>query len=127
MAKYITITKAAQLAGITKQTMFAATRKHVLQYKVIEGIRYTTKEWLNEYLSNRFNRQRVYYNGAPLFDFLKGEWSVKMTAAYLQCTIQHVHFLLRTGRIKSFRRGSYHVVFKDSVTQMLSELQEKIA
>jgi excisionase family DNA binding protein len=120
MSEYIKVDTAADLAGLTVQTIYKAIRKGVLKYKTIARVRYTTKPWLNDYLSSRFDRQRVCFQGKRCFDYLAGEWSVKMAATYLQTTIQSIHYMIRNGHIKSYRKGSYHVIPRESVDQMMA-------
>ena len=120
MSEYVTILQASKIAGITPQSTYLAIKRGALKSKMIDGIRHTTRPWINDYMSSRNNRQRIHFQGKPCYDYLLGEWSVKMVAQHLQTTVQSVHYMLRHGYIRSFRRGSYHVIPRESVEHMLA-------
>jgi predicted DNA-binding protein YlxM (UPF0122 family) len=121
MSEYLKIAAASEIAGISVQSTYDAIRRGALQSKKIEGKIFTTRTWINDYMSSRNNRQRIHFQGKPCYDYLLGEWSVKMVAHHLQTTIQSVHYMLRHGHLRSFRRGSYHVIPRESVELMLAK------
>lgn len=122
---YIKILVASRIANISESAVYQAMKRGALQYKIIRGLRYTTKDWLNAYLISKNNRQRVHFQGKPLYDFHKGEWSVKMTATYMNTSINIVHMYIRKGELKTQRRGSYHVVDRDSVMEKMKVLEKE--
>ncbi len=119
MNDYIKIETASELAKISVQALYRGIKRGMLKSARIKGKIYTKKEWVNDYVKNRNNRQAVHLQGKPIFDYLNGDWSVRMAAKYLSTSVQAVHCLLRYGHIHSTRRGCYHVIRKESVDYML--------
>lgn len=119
MDDYIKIETASHIAKVTIQSLYRSIKRGTLQHTMIRGRRYTTKHWVNEFIKCRNDRQRVHFQGKPAFDWLNGEWSVKMVARYLHTTVASVHYMLHMGYIKSYQKGTYHVISRESVDCML--------
>lgn len=119
MTNYIKISTAAEIAKVSMVSLYRAIQRGTLKHKMMHGIRYTTSEWLNEYARFRYDRQRVHFQGKAAFDYVKGEWSVRMVATYLNTSSASVHYLITMGYLKSSRKGTYHVVYKDDVDSMI--------
>lgn len=126
MSKYMTMLEAARMLEISQSALYQAIKRGGLRFTMIKGKKHTSKEWLNSYLTSKNNRDRVFFQGKPLYDYHKGEWSVKMTAYFLKTSINIVHMMLRRGDIKSFRRGIYHIVRRETVLKM-QDFKEKQA
>jgi len=123
MGEYLTILQASRMVDLTQSALYQGIKRGALKYVKKKGVKYTTKDWLNAYLTSRNNRQRVHFQGKPVYDYHKGEWSVKMAAHFMNTSVNIVHMYLRRGEIKSFRRGIYHIVIRETVYDKMKRME----
>lgn len=115
MDDYIKISTAADILGVTVQTLYQATWNGKLKYRMVKGIKLTTEKWAWEYRNSKKDRQNIYFQGKPVFDLDKGRLSVKMVAEILGLSVRNVHFFLTKGMLKSTRTGYYHVIAREDM------------
>ena len=86
------------------------------------GKLYTCQEWIEEYYENRRSKDHnSIFNGRKVFDESAGELSATMCANELGLTKSHIQYYLETGRLKSFRKGAYHVILREELDRFIAE------
>lgn len=107
MDRYLSTDEAAIKSGVTRQAVYLAIKKKKLKADKIGSWYYQIKESdLKEYRINKFNRDNSTFEGKPLYDVSKGEYSLKKAAEYLGMDYTHLYCHMRAGRIPTQRRGS---------------------
>lgn len=87
---------------------------------------YTCQEWIEEYYENRRSKDlHSIFNGRKVFDEAGGELSVNMVAKELGLDRAHIQYYLDTGRLKSIRKGKYHVILRSELERFMSEDMEE--
>lgn len=87
------------------------------------GKLYTCEEWIEQYYENRRSKDHnSIFNGRKVFS--DGELSVTMVAKELGLDRSHIQYYLATGRLKSFRKGKYHVILRTELERFMSEEME---
>lgn len=120
MIEYMKIEAAAEYAGTTIQNLYKAIRNGSLRCRWFNRKKFTTKEWIDEYMKIKGCRQEnLRINGKLCYDPLKGEMSVKMVADYLNTSPNAIYALLRDGYLKSYQKGNYHIIKRQDVDEML--------
>jgi excisionase family DNA binding protein len=109
--KIMTITEAAKLNRVTRQAIYVAIKLNKLK-----ATKKTTRWSINlsdleEYKKNKFSRDKSVFDGRPLYDKSKGEYSVKLAAKELKCTPNRIYYLVNKGRINAIKRGSAWIIF----------------
>jgi len=123
MERYLKIPEAAEYLGITTQAVYKQMRRHVIKYKIVDGVKYTTPEWLDDYESKRHSKSdHGTYNGRPVFNKDKGQYSVQMCADACGVKRHIILHKLRTGEILHIRKGHYYVIPEDQVIKMQEKL-----
>ena len=90
------------------------------------GKLYTCEEWIEEYYENRRSKDlHSIFNGRKVFNEAQGELSMNMVAKELGVGKSHVQYYLETGRLKSIRRGKYHVILRPELERFISEEMEE--
>ena len=123
MDDYIKIATAAEILGITVQTLYQATWNGKLKYKMVKGIKLTTEKWVQEYKDNRFNREIILFQGKPIFDVDKGRLSVKMVSEILEISVRTVHFFIAKGMLKTTRTGYFHVIARKDMLDFERQIE----
>ena len=97
-----------------------------------DGKLYTCQEWIDDYYDKfRSKDYHSIFNGRKVFDPEKGELSLAMVAKELDIAKTTVMYYVNSGRLKTFRKGAYYVVyehelerFKDMEFRRYEELQQ---
>lgn len=125
MEKYLKIPEAALIMGITQQAVYKQIRRYALKATKILGVTHTTLDWIEEYNKHKHSKGRhSIFNGRPVFDEEKGEYSVCMVAERLGVDRMFVLNRILKGEIIAFKRGSYYVI-RDEHLQLYLQEQEK--
>ncbi|MCI5052502.1 MAG: helix-turn-helix domain-containing protein [Simkaniaceae bacterium] len=114
-AKYVSITEAAQINGVTRQAIYVAIKQNKLK-----AVKETTR-WkihlkdLEEYRANKYSRAKSTFDGELLFDNQQGYYSVNQTAKMLGVPAQKIYYATRIGALKAVRKGSAWVIHLDDI------------
>ncbi len=124
MVEYIKVKEAAEYLELTQQLVYKQMRRYVIKCKKINGITYTTVEWLEEYLKNKDTYHHATYKNRPVNDPEKGEYSVAHVCEALGMKKMKLLHLIITGKIRAGRKGSYYVIPQDELDR-LTKLEEQ--
>lgn len=123
---YMTVKEVAIMLGLTVQAIYQAIGKKNLKCKKIEGIKYTTQEWLEEYRKFLHSKQKhSRYNGKHVFDESRGFYSVQMVADMLGIRKHFVYDMISEGKIQCLRRGNYKIVLKEEFEKVKESIIER--
>lgn len=128
---FFSLAQAADYAHVTRQAIYLAVKQRGLRAKKIGRQWYITKEDLDNYRANKYNRDLRKRDGEYIFDMEKGHFSVQQVCKVLSATLgrpyslQHLYYLLRTGQLKAMRKGAAWVVEKDDAVALLEREKEK--
>lgn len=120
----------AKFANVTKQSIYLAIRKGKLRALKVERRWEITSENLEEYAKNKYSRKNSRIKGELVFDSAKGELSLQQAREFLSqelqvnVPLQRLYYLMRLGKLKSFKKGGAYVLMKEDV---LSILKQEIA
>lgn len=130
--EFFSLREAAEYAHVTRQAIYVAVKQRGLKATKKNGAWYITREDLDAYRSNKYNRDlRKEENGEYVFDMDKGHFSIQQVCKVLSATlgrpysIQHLYYLLRTGKLKGFRKGAAWVIAKEDAIDLLEREREK--
>ena len=113
--KVLSITEAAKINKVTRQAIYVAIKQNKLKAKK-ETTRWTIElQDLEDYRNNKYSRTKSMFDGDLLFDNSKGFFSVNQTAKILAIPAQKVYYALRTGMLKSSRKGAAWVIHNESI------------
>lgn len=113
----LSITKAAQVLGVTRQAAYIAMKNGRIPATKCPN----TKKWLVtvedvlSYKQNKYSRDLSKHNGELIFDKSKGFHSVGEAAKVLGVPAQKIYYAVRLGLLKSHRRGAAWVIHIDDV------------
>lgn len=127
MTDYITLKRAAKYAKRSFQAIYQAIQRGTLEGKKLGGHWYTKEEWIDEYLNDKRNIEKIKVCGKKVYDKLQGNYTVSQTAKFLGVNNQHVYSLIRQGKIKSSNVGWYHVISSSEICKMQEEILQKSA
>lgn len=129
---YMSLPEAAKYAHVTRQAIYLAMRNRGLRGTKIGKQWYVTKTDLDEYRGNKYNRDLRKQDGEYVFDMDKGYFSVSQVCRVMSATLgkpysmQHIYYLLRTGQMRSFRKGAAWVIPKDDAVALLDKEKKKL-
>lgn len=121
--KKVSITKAANMHGVTRQAIYVAIKQDKLKAEkdpISQRWTIDLKD-LEDYRNQRYSRTKSTYNGELLFDNDKGFYSVGQTAKLLGVPAQKIYYATRIGMLKASRKGAAWVIHVDDI----KEYQEK--
>jgi excisionase family DNA binding protein len=127
----LTLTEAAKYAHVTRQAIYKALRERGLKAQKIDNRWLLRKGDIDEYRGNKYNRDMRMVNGQLIFDMVKGEFSVMQVCKVISATLgrpfppQRLYYLLRSGQIKSFKKGSAWIIKKEDAVALLQEELDK--
>ena len=125
--KFFTLSEAAEYAHVCRQAIYAALRKKALKAEK-NGRRWCiSRADLDDYRTNKYNRDRRKFNGEPIFDMEKGHFSVQQVCKVISSTLkkpyplQHIYYLMRSGQLKAFKKGAAWVISKEDAIDLLEK------
>lgn len=127
---YISAREASEIMKITVQATYQAIRWGSLKHVKQDGKILTTREWIDEYQLNKHSKQlHAQYNGKPTFNPDQGDLSILHVCQLTGLTEGKIHYEIKQGRIKAFRRGVYWVIREEELAniQKIADLQHKTA
>ena len=115
--KVISITEAAKMNNVTRQAIYVAIKQKKLK-AIKDKTRWTIHvDDLEEYRRNKYSRSKSMFDGGLLFDNKEGFHSVNQVAKILGVPAQKIYYALRSGMLKSSRKGAAWVIHIDSVSE----------
>ncbi len=124
--KVVSITEAAKINNVTRQAIYVAIKQKKLKATKKTRWEIDLKD-LEEYRRNKYSRKKSMFQGELLFDNEKGYYSVKQVSKMLAIPAQKVYYALRTGMLRSTRKGAAWVVHTDDLNQYRESYVEKKA
>lgn len=112
--KVVSITEAAKINNVTRQAIYVAIKQNKLKATKKSRWEIELKD-LEEYRRNKYSRTKSMYQGELLFDNQQGYYSVKQVSKMLEIPSQKVYYALRTGMLKSSRKGAAWVIHLNDV------------
>ena len=125
MTQYLSIPKAAKHVRKSKQALYRAICRGTLQSIRIDGLLYTTTNWLDFFEEHKGESDRIKKHGRRLFDAKKGTYNVKQVAKILNVLPSQVYDYIYKGKMRSFRYGDYQVIDKEEIKAMKVKLKQK--
>ena len=120
----ISMKQAAKLSKCTVGAIFLAIKNKRLK-ATREGLRWwIQKEDLVSYRKNKYSRMRSIYQGKPLFDKEKGEYSITEAAKELGITVAMAYHYVRCKRFPFTRKGVSYVIQIEDVKRFKEELEK---
>lgn len=122
-----TLTEAGQYARVTRQAIYVALKAKRLKATKLNNRWKIKKEDLDEYRGNKYNRDLRKQNGELVFDMEKGHFSVPQVCKVLSASLNrpyslnHLYYLIRSGKVKAFRKGYAWVIHKDDAIALLEK------
>ncbi len=129
----LTLTEAAKYARVTRQAIYKALRDRGLKAKKVGRRWMLTHADIDEYRGNKYNRDMRIVNGEYVFDMSKGEFSVMQVCKVMSSTLgrpfplNRLYYLLRSGQLRSRKKGCSWVIQKDDAVKLLQSELEKNA
>lgn len=124
--KVVSITEAARINNVTRQAIYVAIKQNKLKATKKTRWEIDLKD-LEDYRKNKYSRTKSMFDGELLFNNDKGYFSVNQVARMLNVPAQKIYYALRTGMLKSLRKGAAWVVHVDDVNRYRDESVEKKA
>ena len=127
---YISLTEASEYAHVTRQAIYLALKKRGLVAQKYKGRWYLTKKDIDDYRLTKYDRSKT--NNIKIEE---GEFTIKQASKILslpqreggtgvRVSTQKLYYLIRTGQIKSFKKGAALVLMKDELLNFARILQE---
>ncbi len=126
--EFQSLKEAADYAKVHRQAIFMAIKKNQLkgEKKEIHG----KSQWcifrkdLDEYRSNKYNREKRIVDGEKLFDLELDRWSVLHAAKTLSAVLgkpyppAHIYYLLRTGQLRAQKKAGAWVITRQELIDL---------
>jgi hypothetical protein len=126
--QFKTLVEAAAYAHVTGAAIYDAIRRGKLKAEKYDAKGrkqwMTTQESLDDYRKNKFNREKVTYNGQLLYDIAGDRWSVYHVAKVLSditgkpYPVSCVYEELRSGEIKAIKCGKRWVIPREEIMKI---------
>ncbi len=124
--KVVSITEAARINNVTRQAIYVAIKQNKLRATKKTRWEIDVKD-LEEYRKNKYSRTKSMFDGELLFNNDKGYFSVNQVSRMLNIPAQKVYYALRTGMLKSSRKGAAWVVHVEDVNHYRDNYLDKKA
>ncbi len=124
--KVVSITEAARINNVTRQAIYVAIKQNKLRATKKSRWEIDLKD-LEDYRLNKYSRTKSMFDGELLFNNDKGYFSVNQVARMLNVPAQKIYYALRTGMLKSIRKGAAWVMHSEDVQRYREDYVEKKA
>ena len=125
--EFFSLKQAGDYAHVKRQAVYLAIKNRGLKAEKI-GSRWRIKRAdYDEWRANKYNRDKRKINGQLVFDLEKGHFSLNQVCKIFSETLgysyslQHLYYLVRTGQLKAFRKGSAWVIVKEDAIELLEK------
>lgn len=116
--------QAAKFSNVKPAAISLSIKEGRIKAEKIDGRWVIKKEDLEEYLKNRYKREKSIYKGEKRFDPEKGEMSPMMACKYIKekfgkdVSSQQIYHKMRTNQMDSIKKGCCWVVYKCDVDRI---------
>ena len=123
--EFMSLNECAEYGKVTRQAIYVAIRKKQLVATMKDNRWHILRADYDNYRANKYNRDKRIFENEPVYDLEKGHFSVHQVVRVFSETLgrayslQHIYYLLRTGQIKGFKKGSSWVILKEDATKLL--------
>lgn len=85
----------------------------------------TCEEWIEEYQENKRSKDlHSVFNGRKVFDPASGELSINQVCEALGKANNTVRYYIKTGRLRTERKGAYYVILQSELDRFIAEEME---
>jgi len=130
--EFNSLSQAARYCHVKRQAIYLAIKKKKLNATKINGRWLIILRDLEEYRKNKYNRDLRKVNGEMVYNLEKGHYSVTQVAKVISDQMgikysrQRIYFLIRSGQLKAFRKGTAWIVEKEDAAFLLKTEMEKL-
>lgn len=118
----INVKHASKLMDCTIQNVYCLIRRLALKAVKRGRVLYTCEEWIENYYENWHSKDlHSTFNGRKVFDREKGELSKNMVVEDYGLPHTSIDFWIRIGKLKTVRKGSYHVIMRPEIERFIAE------
>lgn len=127
----LSMNEITEYARVGRGAIYAAIKKGRLKAKKVGVTWKISREEIDRYRVTKYNRDIRQIDGERIFDVEKGTFSAPQVAKILSeelqiaYSIQRVYHLIRTGQLKSHKRGATFVINRDSLVKLI-ELEREV-
>lgn len=116
----LTVSEAAQMMGVTRQSIHLSLRKKSLLGSKVDN-KWTIKLVdLQNYVKNRYNRSlTMNEDGSLVYNPELGLYSPVNLAQIFGVTVQRIYYLLSVNKLKFYRRKSAYVIQVDDLVKTM--------
>ncbi len=114
--EFFSLRQAADYGNVSRQAIYSAIHKGKLK-AVKQGNNWKIRrDDYDEYRLDRHNREKSVIGGEKVFDEAKGHYSIMFVSKALSAALgrpyppQHLYYLIRTGQIEAFKKGSSWII-----------------
>jgi len=125
--KRLNAQKIAKILGMTMAGVYKAMQDGRLKHYQDGKFKWCSDEQVAEFNRKKHYKKRSFfarYNGMPISDPQKGTYNVHEAAIYLQLKPSRIYYLVKQKRLKSIRKGCYHVFKKEEMDRFLNNTLE---
>lgn len=126
----LTLKEAAEYAHITKQAVYVALKKKKLEAFKVKNRWFITREKIDEYRLNKYNRHSRRKDGDLIYDIEEGRFSIHDLSKIMSLNpnegglgkripVQRLYYLVRTGQLKSHKVGCSIVIYKEDILDLV--------
>jgi|SRR5277367_3330229 len=121
----LTVSQAAMIARITTQSIYLAIKQGKLKAVCVKKRFQILPQDLEAYRLNKYNRDLRKKDGEFVFDIDKGHFSVPQVSKVFgeilgrPYPLQRLYYKIRTGQLKSFRKGAAIVITKEDAISFI--------
>lgn len=112
-----TLAEAGKVLDIGRYAVWKALKKKRIRGEKNGGQWTFTLQDLEEYRMNKFDRKFSTYNGQPLYDKTKGEYSINEASKLLACPVQHLYYAARMKKIQTTKKKCAWVIHENDINE----------
>lgn len=122
---YLTPRQAGDYLKVSRIAIYQAIRRGTLQHTRIEGLIYTTANWLDYYREHYWQTDRLKKNGRKLYDAKEGTYTVKQVAEILGVPFQKIYHLIKLGVMQRRKYGEYIIINEKEIAKAKIYLEKE--
>ena len=126
-SRLISITEAAEKAGITRQAVYVAVKQGKIAATMRMNRWFIREDDFMLYLKFKYDRKKSTYNGKLIFG--NDRFSPKMAADILNVPVQQIYYAIRMGRLniieKTGAKGITYVISKEALLEFKNQYLNK--
>jgi len=124
---YLNIKQVIEYAHIGRPAIYAAMKKGRLVGKKFGTKWMISRQEIDRYRLNKYNRDSRVISGKPIFSIEEGRFSVNQAAKILSFELncafpmQRVYYLIRTGQLAASRVGTTFVIKRKDILDLIQK------